>query len=112
MIDLLPFDSSTFSTNPSGGNSILTFIINAVLWCFEWLDSVGIMGVSLLDFFITVFLIGTFLPIIITVVKGHYINSARETRSEQKFQERSAQIFSQRKDLIDYQHSLYKRSKK
>ena len=88
MIDLLPFDSSTFSTNPSGGNSILTFIINSVLWCFDWLDTIGIMGVSLLDFFVTVFLIGTFLPIIITVVKGHYIRTSREKRYDERYNER------------------------
>lgn len=99
MIDLLPKDYSTFSTNPSGSNSILTFIIDAVLWCFDWLDSIGIMGVSLLDFFVTVFLIGTFIPIIFTIVRGHYIRNQREKRADRKYNERRINAIKEEWDI-------------
>ena len=99
MIDLLPKDSSIFSTNPSGSNSILSFIIEAVLFCFDWLDSIGIMGVSLLDFFVTVFLIGTFIPIIFTIVRGYYIRTQRERRADRKYNERRINAIKEEWDI-------------
>lgn len=49
-------------------NSIFDLILNGIGFCFETLDSITFRGVSLLDFMITLFVLGVALPLVIATV--------------------------------------------
>lgn len=79
----------------SSMNDIFDFFIRVFTWIFEFLDSIQFWGISLLDFTITLFVIGAALPIIIALISTRptsddvanyrdYKNSSTNSKDEVK----------------------------
>lgn len=47
----------------------ITLILNAFIWIFETLDSIKFSGISLLQYIITLIILGVILPILFTIPK-------------------------------------------
>lgn len=48
---------------------VVTFILDGLKFCYNFLDSFVFSGVSMLDFLITLFVLGAALPIILAIVR-------------------------------------------
>lgn len=82
----------------SGLSSVFNLIFSGLKWCFDTLDSITFMGISLLDYIIWVFVLGIVLPIVLTLLNaGHseaesyYDRKKSEARSEERYQRRKAE---------------------
>lgn len=75
----MSFDiSSSFS-------SILGYLLNLVMFCYDLLDSIKLLGsVSVLDFLIALLLISAFLPIILSLVSSGYSSAKSGYKSRQR----------------------------
>lgn len=58
-------------------NAVFNFIINGMKWVFDTLDKVTFHGISLLDFFITLFVLGVAVPLVVSTVKSPRLPSGR-----------------------------------
>lgn len=62
-------------------DSVFDFIINGIEWVFDTLDKVTFHGISLLDFFITLFVLGIAVPLVVSTVKSPRLPSGRSRHS-------------------------------
>lgn len=60
----------------SGIESVIDMILDGMGAVFDFLDSITFYGISVLDFFITLFILSCVLPLILTLLRS------RSTRSE------------------------------
>ena len=58
--------------------------------CFAILDSISFRGTTLLEYIIAVVIIGTILPILLTLVRGHVVGNKRDYKKARKYHERSS----------------------
>lgn len=63
-------------------NLIFNLIFDGLSFCFDTLDSITYRGVSLLDFFIWLFVLGIIIPVIITILPSRTIESYAEIRPD------------------------------
>lgn len=75
----------------SGLSQILDIIISGLTFCFNTLDSIGFMGISLLDYIIWLFVLGIILPIIVTLLNSTRSEVRSDYRSEARYQRHRAQ---------------------
>ena len=75
----------------SGLSQILDIIISGLTFCFNTLDSIGFMGISLLDYIIWLFVLGIILPIIVTLLNSTRSEVRSDYRSESRYQRHRAQ---------------------
>lgn len=59
-------------------------LVSLVGFCFDTLDSIGFLGVSLLDYSIAIFLLSVVLPIIFSLVRSRSSTGKREKYSKGK----------------------------
>ena len=59
-------------------SSFLNEIVNFFKVYFETLDKISFSGVSLLDFTVTLFVLGVAIPLIITLLPSRAVNSVRD----------------------------------
>lgn len=60
----------------------LSEMVKMVSFCFGLLDSITFLGVSLLDYFIALFLLSVVLPIIFSLVKSRAVGSKSDRRQK------------------------------
>lgn len=80
----------------SGLSQILDIIISGLTFCFNTLDSIGFMGISLLDYIIWLFVLGIILPIIVTLLNSSRSEARSEYRSEARRQRHAAEAQARR----------------
>ena len=75
----------------SGLSSVFNLIFSGLKWCFDTLDSISFMGISLLDYLIWIFVLGIVLPIVLTLLnsgrsasESYFRQRDREARSEER----------------------------
>ena len=67
-------------------DQIFNLIFNGFSFCYNTLDSLTYHGISLLDFFIWIFVLGIIIPLIITVLPSWSINTYSEIRPASRAQ--------------------------
>lgn len=65
-------------------SSFLSIILNGFTTVFDTLDSISFSGISLLDFSISIFLIGTVVPLILTTLRSRRSSSGRSKSERRK----------------------------
>lgn len=65
-------------------SSFLNEIIKFFVSCFNILDSISFNGISLLDFIITVFVLGVAIPLVITLLPSRAVHSVRDYDRKQQ----------------------------
>ncbi len=82
----------------SGLSSVFNLIFSGLKWCFDTLDSISFMGISLLDYIIWIFVLGIVLPIVLTLLnagrsasESYFREKDREARAEERRQARQAE---------------------
>ncbi len=75
----------------SGFNQIFSLILQGLKFCFDTLDKIQFLGISLLDFCIIMLILGIVLPIVLTLLDGakftareYYKASSREFQRSNK----------------------------
>lgn len=61
-------------------SQVFNWIFIWIQWCFDTLDSISFMGITLLDFVIWVFVLSIILPLIITLLNSRRAGSRTESR--------------------------------
>lgn len=56
-------------------NSFLNLVLSIFSFVFETLDSIAFLGVSLLDFTITIFILTVAIPLVITLLRSRSVRS-------------------------------------
>lgn len=64
--------------------SFLSIILSGFSTFFDTLDSITFSGISLLDFSISIFLIGTVVPLILTTLRSRRNGGARSKSERRK----------------------------
>ena len=59
---------------------IIAMIVTGFVKSFQLLDSIGFFGISLLDFIITIFILGVIVPLILTLLKADTVFRMSERR--------------------------------
>lgn len=59
---------------------IITMFVTGFIKSFQLLDSIGFFGISLLDFLITLFILGVIIPLILTLLKADTVFRISERR--------------------------------
>ena len=72
-------------------NQVFDWIFTWIKWCFDTLDSISFMGITLLDFSIWVFVLGIILPIIVTLLNSGRSSSERYYRSHRSEARRNSE---------------------
>lgn len=65
-------------------SSFLTIILNGFTTVFDTLDSITFSGISLLDFTISIFLIGSVVPLILTTLRSRRSSASGRSKSERR----------------------------
>lgn len=71
-----------------GLSSVLGLLISAISFCFSYLDSFVFNGVSLLDFIITILILGSAVGLLIGITKSGISTSERYYKTEKSKAER------------------------
>lgn len=64
--------------------SFLSIVLGGFTTAFNTLDNIGFSGISLLDFILTVFLIGTVVPLIFTLLRSRRSGSSGRSKAERR----------------------------
>lgn len=64
----------------SGLSSVFNLIFSGFKWCFDTLDSISFMGISLLDYLICLIILGIAIPLVVTIIPSRGIDTYREIR--------------------------------
>lgn len=75
----------------SGFEWVLSSLLSLMTECFNTLDSITFRGISILDFLITIFIIGIVLPLIITLLKSAPVESRSYYKREKRSSERRSE---------------------
>lgn len=68
----------------SGIEQVIDMILEGLKFCFDFLDSITFYGISLLDFFITLFILGCVLPLVLTLLRSRSVGSERSRTTDEK----------------------------
>ena len=71
-------------------SQILDMLFTGVSSFFTYLDAFEFYGITLLEFCLNIFLIGAFIPLILTLIKVEGITTFKEHRSRSKAAKRAA----------------------
>lgn len=63
---------------------IVAMIVTGFVKSFQLLDSIGFFGITLLDFIITIFILGVIIPLILTLLKADTVYSIVGRRRERR----------------------------
>lgn len=59
---------------------VFNWIFMWIEWCFDTLDSISFLGITLLDFVIWVFVLSVILPLIVTLLNSRRSGARSEAR--------------------------------